>query len=145
LAAESLFCGRIGPALEDPAAERKAFVGSKPISPKAHGAIDYGFLAANLLAPSLLGLKGPAKALSYMFGGMQGGLNALTDQPLAIKPLVPFRPHGTVELSSGPLFVLLPWITGALKDPRARNYFLALGAVLVTVYNLTDWEADPDG
>lgn len=29
--------------------------------------------------------------------------------------------------------------------PRARNYFLALGAVLVTVYNLTDLDADPNG
>ena len=120
-------------------------VGKKPISPKAHGAIDYGFLAANLLAPSVLGLEGAARALSYFFGGIQGGLNAFTNQPLALKRVVPFRAHGTVELSSGPLFVLLPWLTGALKDPKARNYFLALGAVLVTVYNLTDWEAHPDG
>lgn len=116
----------------------------KPISPRAHGAIDYGFLAANLLAPSILGLKGSARTLSYLFGGTQGALNALTDHPLALKRLVPFRTHGTVELSSGPLFVLLPWLTGALQVPRARNYFLALGAVLVTVYNLTDWDADPE-
>jgi hypothetical protein len=36
-------------------------------------------------------------------------------------------------------------VTGTLEDPRARNYFLALGAVLVTVYNLTDLDADPNG
>lgn len=57
---------------------------------------------------------------------------------------MPFRTHGTVELLGGPAFVALPWLTGALEDPRARSYFLALGAVLVTVYNLTDWDADPD-
>jgi hypothetical protein len=68
-----------------------------------------------------------AARTSYFFGGMQGGLDAFTDQPLALKGLVPFRTHGTAELSSGPLFVLLPWLTGALKDPKARNYFLALG------------------
>jgi len=73
------------------------------------------------------------------------GLNALTDQPLALKRLVPFRTQGTIELLSGPAFVILPWLTGALEDPRARNYFLALGAVLVTVYNLTDLDADPNG
>lgn len=28
--------------------------GGKPISPKAHAAIDYGFFAANLAAPTLL-------------------------------------------------------------------------------------------
>jgi hypothetical protein len=63
---------------------------------------------------------------------------------LALKRLVPFRTHGTIELSSGPLFVALPWLTGALEDPKARAYFLALGALLVTVYNLTDRDADPN-
>ena len=117
----------------------------KPIKPKLHGAIDYGFFAANPLAPGLLGLKGSARTLSYLFGGIQGGLNALTNQPLALRRLVPFRVHGTIELSSAPLFVLLPWLTGALKEEaKSRRYFLALGAVLVTVYNLTDWEAMPE-
>lgn len=116
----------------------------KPIKRRAHGAADYAFLAANLAAPSLFGLKGPASALSYLFGGVQGGLNALTDQPLALKRLIPFRAHGTAELLSIPLFVTLPWLTGALEEPRSRNYFLALTAALVTVYNLTDWDASPE-
>lgn len=86
----------------------------KPISPEAHGAIDYGFLAMNLSAPTLFGLTGAARTLPYLFGGVQGILNALTDQPLAVKRLVPFRTHGTIELASGPLFVALPWLT----EPR---------------------------
>ena len=93
---------------------------------------------ANLIAPLLLGLKGSARTLSYLFGAVQGSLNAVTDQPLALRRLVPFRTHGTVELASLPLFVLLPWLTGASKDAKARRRFLALGVVLVTVYNLTD-------
>jgi hypothetical protein len=36
---------------------------------------------------------------------VQGGLNALIDQLLAHQRLIPFRTHGTMELSSGPLFV----------------------------------------
>jgi hypothetical protein len=47
-------------------------------------------------------------------------INVLTDQPLDLKRLVPFRTHGAIELSSGPLFVALPWLTDALKDPKAR-------------------------
>jgi hypothetical protein len=74
---------------------------------------------------TLLGFGGTARTLSYLFGGMQGLLNALTDQSQALKRLLPFR---TLELSSGPLFVALPWVTGSLKDPMARNHFLALGA-----------------
>jgi hypothetical protein len=118
---------------------------NKPIKSGAHGAIDYGFLALNLSAPSLLGLNGAARALAYLFGGAQGLLNAVTDQPLALRRIVPFGTHGTIELPSGPLFVALPLITGALKEAKARAYFLILGAVLVAVYGLTDWEAQPDG
>jgi hypothetical protein len=33
----------------------------KPIGPAAHGAIDYAFATLNTLAPTLFGLKGPAK------------------------------------------------------------------------------------
>ncbi|MBA3415598.1 MAG: hypothetical protein H0U10_10280 [Chloroflexia bacterium] len=112
-----------------------------PISPKAHGAIDYGFLGLMLAAPSLLGLTGPARTLCYLFGGAQGIPNALTDQPYAVERLVPFRTHGTIELASGLLFVALPVLTGAVKDPKARNYFLAAGAMLAAVYILTDWDA----
>ena len=122
---------------------------NEPIKSGAHGAIDYGLLGLNLSAPSLLGLNGAARALAYLFGGAQGGLNAVTDQPLALRRIVPFRTHGTIELSSGPLFVALPlalpWLTGALKEPEARTYFLILGAVLVAVYGLTEREAQPDG
>jgi len=44
---------------------------NKPIKSGPHGAIDYGFLALNLSAPSLLGLHGAARALAYLFGGAQ--------------------------------------------------------------------------
>lgn len=44
---------------------------------------------------------------------------------------------------NAPLFVALPWLAGAQKDRRECNYFVFLGAVLVTVYSLTDWDADP--
>jgi hypothetical protein len=122
---------------------------NEPIKPGTHGAIDYGFLALNPSATSLLGLNGAARALAYLFGGAQGGPNAVTDQPLALRRIVPFGTHGTMELSSGPLFaalpLALPWPTGAPKGPEARAYFLILGAVLVAVYGLNDREAQPDG
>ena len=113
----------------------------RPIKRKAHGAIDYAFLAANLVAPSVLGLEGPARTLPYLFGAVQGALNAVTDQPLALKAVVPFRTHGTLELASGPAFVALPWLTSALAQPRARAFFGLTGVALVAVYSLTDWEA----
>lgn len=114
---------------------------SRPISPKLHGALDYGFLATMLTAPSLLRLDRRARLLFAAMGAAQGTLNAFTDQPLSVKRLVPFRTHGLIEKANAPTFVLLPLLTGVLRDPRARAFFAAAGVALVAVYNLTDWDA----
>jgi hypothetical protein len=57
------------------------------------------------------------------------------------------RTQGIEAFASGRPVSCCPTVAhGALEaPPRARNYFLALGAVLVTVYNLTDLDADPNG
>ncbi len=117
---------------------------NKPISPKAHGMIDYGFLGMMLAAPSLLKFQGPAKTLPYLFGGVQGLLNAFTDQPFAIKRVVPFPLHGKIDKWSSPVLVALPLLTGAWKQPKARAFFGGSLALLVTTYLLTDWTQKPD-
>ncbi|AFZ68462.1 hypothetical protein Deipe_3012 [Deinococcus peraridilitoris DSM 19664] len=117
---------------------------SKPITPRTHGMIDYGSVALMLAAPSVLGLTGAARTLSYAFGGSYLLLSAFTDDPLGLKRALPFRTHGKLELASAPALLALPWLTGALKDPKARMYFLGLLGTVATVYSLTDWEADPD-
>jgi hypothetical protein len=115
---------------------------TKPIGPKAHGAIDYAFVAVQALAPQLFGLKGSAKTLCYAFAGAQGLLNAFTDQPLALKRLVPFRVHGLIETPFVPSLLLLPWATGALRQRKARRYFVSFFAVALTNYLLTDYKAN---
>ena len=114
----------------------------RPLSPEQHGIADYGFLAANLALPSLLGASRAARLLFAAFGAVQGSLNAVTDQPLAVRRLVPFRLHGRIEKLSGPAYLLLPLLTGVHRDPRGRAYWIAAGIALVTVYNATDWDAE---
>ena len=113
----------------------------KPIGPKAHGAIDYGFAAMNSLAPSLFGLQGAARTLCYAFAASQGVLNALTDHPLGLKKLVPLRVHGQLETPYVPALLLLPWATGALKDRKARLYFALFFAIALANYLLSDYNA----
>ena len=113
----------------------------KPISPRLHALIDYGFLAGNLTLPSLVGASGKARAVFAAFGLVQGALNAFTVQPYAIAAEVPFRLHGTIERNSAPVYLGLPLLLGLHREPRARTLWLGVGAALVTVYNLTDWEA----
>ena len=116
----------------------------KPISPTAHGAIDYSSVGLMLLGPSLLGLKGAARGLSLFYGATYAVVSALTDYKLGVKRLIPFRAHGLTEISSAPLLLLLPWALGAFKQPKARTFFGMLLATVVTVYALTDWDADTD-
>ena len=114
---------------------------SHPIGPRAHGIIDYGFVTLQALAPTLFNLHGPAKTLCYAFAGTQGVLNALTNQPYAVKRVVPFRVHGQLETPFVPALLLLPYLTGALKQRNARRYFISFFAVALTNYLLTDYQA----
>lgn len=112
-----------------------------PIGPRAHGVIDYGFVAVQALAPTVFGLDGAARALCYGFAATQGVLNALTDHPVALERLVPFRVHGQLETPFVPALLLLPWITGALRQPNARRYFASFFAIALMNYLLTDYDA----
>jgi hypothetical protein len=111
-----------------------------PIGPKAHGAIDYGFVTLQALAPTLFGLRGSARALCYAFAATQGVLNVLTDQPLAWKRIILFRAHGQAETPFVPSLLLLPWALGAFEQENARRYFTAFFGVALANYLLTDYD-----
>ena len=114
---------------------------SKPITPRRHGAIDYGFLIIALVGPSLLGLNGTARVVFGVLGLVQGTLNVFTDHPLALKRVVPFRVHGRLELGGVPVYFLLPVLAGAIDGTRALVFYLVAGALLLAVFVLTDWKA----
>ena len=115
---------------------------TKPIGPKAHGAIDYGFVTLQTLAPSLFKLKGSARTLCYTFAGTQGLINTFTDHPLGLKPLIPFKMHGELEAPFVPALLLVPWVTGAFKQSNARWYFFSFFGIALTNYLLTDYMAN---
>jgi hypothetical protein len=114
---------------------------AKPIGPTAYGVIDYAFATLNMLAPSLFGLRGPARAICYSFAASQGLLNALTDHPLGLRKVVPLRIHRMLETPYVPAILLLPWLTGALRRRNARLYFASFFAMAATNYLLTDYNA----
>lgn len=113
----------------------------KPFGPTTHATVDYGFVATLLLAPGLFKLRGPARTLCYAFGGAAGLLTAFTDQPLALKRVVPFRVHGQVDTPFVPTLLLLPWAMGALEERNARLFFASFFAATLTNYLLTDFDA----
>lgn len=116
----------------------------KPISPRLHGYVDYAAVGLMLAAPSLLGLKGPARTLSYLFAGTYLGVSVFTDMPLGLKKVIPFPTHGAIELGSGPALLALPMLTGAFKTGTERAYFLSLLGTVLAAYTLTDWQGNTE-
>jgi hypothetical protein len=117
----------------------------KPITPELHGLLDYGMSAANALVPGMLHMSTKARALFRTFAVVQGGLNALTDQPYAVQKIVPFPLHGLIDKASAPAYLLAPFLTGVFRERKARTWWLVVGAALVAVYNLTDWSERKPG
>jgi hypothetical protein len=114
----------------------------KTFSPFSHGLLDYATVLATALAPRLFRFPPPAARLSHALSAAYLGLSAMTDYPLALKRLVPFRTHGQIEFASGFALPLLPWIVGFAQHRAARNFLAALSVITFAVWSLTDWEAE---
>lgn len=113
----------------------------KPIDASTHVAADYVYTAAILAAPTILGLKGPARAICYGMGTMFAITNALTDNRLAPKRGISLKTHGKLEAPMVPALLVLPAVTGALKQPAARWFFGSYFVAALANYFLTDYSA----
>ncbi len=118
---------------------------TKPITPQVHGLLDYGLVAANSVVPGMLNMSTKAKALFRTVAVIQGGLGAVTDQPLGLQKIVPFPMHGLIDKASTPVYLVAPFLTGVIRERKARNWWLLVGVALIAVYNLTDWSAPKPG
>ena len=108
----------------------------KPLSPRAHGALDYAVVAVFALAPPVLGLDGLAAALSYALAAVHLLMTLATAFPLGVVALVPFRTHGAVEAAVGVGLLALALL---LFRDVAFVFFLAAGAAILAVWALTDY------
>lgn len=117
---------------------------NKPISPTLHGALDYSTMAATLAAPRLLHFPSRAASATYALAAGYIALSALTDYPPAVKRAIPLRAHGATDVVLGLALPALPWVLGFARDKPARNFFLALTGITLTVTALTDWSQPGD-
>jgi hypothetical protein len=111
----------------------------KTIDPATHAALDYSLSAAQFLGPELLGLGVRANVIGTLFGALYGATSALTDTPLAVKPVIPFATHGKLELPSIAAMAVVPWITGAMKRPTAKLFFMSCIGMALANYAMTDF------
>ena len=82
-----------------------------PISLKLHAVGDLIALMFLLVSPWLLGFSQYTTATQYTVAlvviGM--GLNFVTNYPLGLFKMLPFKWHRVVELTSPPIFIIAPW------------------------------------
>ncbi|HKN64877.1 MAG TPA: hypothetical protein VJW73_01285 [Gemmatimonadaceae bacterium] len=111
----------------------------KPISPRVHGMLDYSTAAAVAAAPRIMDLPAPASRLFETLAGGYTALSAVTDYPLSVRRVVPFKGHGAAELAIGLALPAMPWLLGFADNRAARNLCFGLTALTLVVAALTDW------
>jgi hypothetical protein len=111
----------------------------KPISPRIHGVIDYTTSAAVAIAPRALGFPKKARMLADSLASGYTGLSAMTDYPLGVKRVAPFKVHGATELAISAALPAMPYLLGFSENRAARNFFFGLTAMTLLVAALTDW------
>lgn len=111
----------------------------KPITPEAHGVIDYVTVATVAIAPEILDFPTTAKWLCRTLAADYLAVSLLTDYPLAVKRLIPFKAHGAIEGAIGAVLPALPWALGFARHRAARDFVLGLTGLTAVVAALTDW------
>jgi len=114
----------------------------KPISPKMHGVLDYTTSAAVMMAPRIMKFPKPARRLCDALASGYTGMSAVTDYPLSVKRVVPFKAHGATELAIAAALPAMPWLLGFSEHKAARNFCFGLTALTLVVAALTDWDSD---
>lgn len=113
---------------------------SKPISPKLHALIDYGLVSSLLTMPSLLGFSEPVKKIYTVEALVLLVYVALTDQPVRVKPLIPFPVHGKIDPFNVGQFALQTFSKPFRNDRKARLFNLVFTALAGLTVLLTDWK-----
>lgn len=116
----------------------------KPISPKAHGIIDYVISSAVLSLPFVLGLQNKSRNIALGAGLSATAVNALTKHSVSAKQLIPVSTHRALDVANLASTLAATLFTGALKDKRSRAFFLGFLAVGVAHVLLTDWDDEDE-
>ncbi len=114
-------------------------INSKPVSPKVHALIDYALVGSLFIIPSVLGLNKKAKRIYAAEALALLVYVALTDTPVAVKPLIPFPVHGKIDPFNVGQFALQSFLKPFKKDKKALIFNIGFTALAGLTVLLTDW------
>jgi len=114
---------------------------TKPIKAKQHGIIDYAFGTLLITGPLILGLNKQAKrnyreiAISFM------GMNAVTDTPVGLAPLITLQDHKKYDTSFLSAMSMMTFSKPIRKDKKALRFHLGFLSLAILNYMMTDYNA----
>lgn len=114
---------------------------NKPVTPAAHGVIDYIFSGIQLAVPVLIGMNNKAAKTYGVLGAGFTAINALTDTPAGIKRSISFKGHQKADIGFLAGISLLTFSNFIRKDKKAFAFHLGFLTVAVAHYLLTDYKA----
>ena len=113
----------------------------RPIDSTLHGATDYNAAAMlTTVFPWLARIEGtPAARQVRIAGAVHGGYSTLTNYPLGIVKLIPYRAHLAMDAVGALTLAATPFVTGQFRKGRSQWVtHVALGAFELTSLALSD-------
>ena len=94
----------------------------RPIDSTLHGATDYSVGTLLLTAfPKLAGVEGTQSAKQIRTAGaIHAGYSTLTDYPLGVVKVIPYKAHLAIDALGALALAALPFVTGQWKKGRSQ-------------------------
>ena len=107
----------------------------------SHGIIDYATVILLALGPSVSGFRGKQALMCYALALVHFMLSIITRYPLGVSKSLPFPIHGAIEFVVAILLIILPWLANFSAGVHSRNFFLAIGMLVLIIWILTDYRS----
>ena len=112
---------------------------TRSIGAVSHGVLDYLLAIILAIGPSVAGFASRQGRWCYIFAAILFVLAVLTQTKV-----VRLAVHGAVELLLAILLVLLPWIANFSRGVHSRNFYVAVGLLMILLWALTDFRGRRD-
>ena len=107
-----------------------------------HGVADYLYAPLTFAAPQVAGFNDEDKAVTIcrVVGAGLMASTVLTRAEWGVCKILPFKAHLALDVAVSLFALAAPWLFGFSNNTKARNTFVAMGAVGAVVTSLTQPE-----
>jgi hypothetical protein len=112
---------------------------TRSIGAVSHGILDYALAIILAIGPSVAGFGSRQARWCYIFAGVLFVLAVLTQVKF-----IRLHVHAAVELLLAVLLILMPWIAGFAAGIKSRNFYVAVGVLMIVLWALTDFRGRRD-